>query len=276
MSKEHIVFVYECEWNIRERLIPEPCHPAYKGLYTEGKWCYFFFINEVDEYFRELLRSPPYRCLRFNRRFEFSFEAWQKFTPEVHVGNFRIVSQKSHYSSEKRLIILSPSISFGSGTHPSTQACLLALERVFEKSTPNIVLDVGTGSGILALGALILGAEKVIASDISYLAIREARKNSELNVFSGKLYFLIADGLSAMNVSKIPLVVMNLEWPSLEMVFTNSNWWMCQKIIVGGFPRFYWHKLLRKLELSLFFMEELIWVEDWGAAIIAQRSSTSS
>lgn len=273
--KDTLVFAYECEWSVRERLPPEPDHPAYKGMYREGKWCYFFFLREVDEYFHGLLESPPYKCLRFSQRLEFSIEAWQKFTPEIRVGNFHIVTQTSRCSSEKRLIILNPSISFGSGTHPSTRACLMALEKVFEKSVPNMVLDVGTGSGILALGALILGAEKVIASDISYLAIREARENSELNVFSGKLYFLIADGLSAVNVAKIPLIVMNLEWPSLKTVFTNSSWWMCEKIIVGGFPRFYWQELLRKLELSLFFMEDLIWVEDWGAAIIAQQSSTS-
>lgn len=271
MERNSTVVTYECELNTEEKTLPpEPSHPAYRGMHREGKWCYFFFSHNVDEYFHALLRSPPYRYLLLRQRFEFPLSSWQSFAPQFYVGGFHIVSNGSITLPRRRLIRLAPSISFGSGIHPSTQACLTAMEKLFTTSTYHTVMDIGTGSGILAFGALLLGASIVIATDINTLAIREARHNARLNNFSNKPYFIISDGLSAIDVERVSLIVMNLEWPSLKAVLKDDTWWACKKMIVCGFPRFRWKKLLRKLELSLFFIEDLIWVEDWGAVTVSQ------
>jgi ribosomal protein L11 methyltransferase len=71
-------------------------------------------------------------------------------------------------------ITVNPGLAFGTGAHESTQLCLEALER--ELRPPMIVLDVGTGSGILAEAAALLGAKRVIACDIDPMAVQLARQ----------------------------------------------------------------------------------------------------
>jgi len=77
------------------------------------------------------------------------------------------------------VIELDPGMAFGTGTHPTTRLCLEALEDTVRIG--DSVLDVGTGSGILAIGALKLGAAQALALDISAIAIRVARENVALN-----------------------------------------------------------------------------------------------
>lgn len=86
--------------------------------------------------------------------------------------------------SERLLLRLDPGAAFGTGTHQTTQLCLEALEmRVGfdEASTDVAIADIGCGSGILSIGAVLLGAKKVYALDIDPLAVRAARGNRDLN-----------------------------------------------------------------------------------------------
>jgi ribosomal protein L11 methyltransferase len=77
------------------------------------------------------------------------------------------------------VVTLDPGMAFGTGLHPSTRLCLLALERAVRAG--DRVLDVGTGSGILALAAARLGAERVLAVDLDEVAVEAARANAEAN-----------------------------------------------------------------------------------------------
>lgn len=85
-------------------------------------------------------------------------------------------------SSQRTLIIIRPSMGFGTGHHSSTRLCLKALQSLREalKST-SLVLDLGTGSGILSIAAVKLGAQRVIAVDDDPDALENARENLALN-----------------------------------------------------------------------------------------------
>jgi len=65
-----------------------------------------------------------------------------------------------------------PGQAFGSGYHPTTRGCLTLLRRVFASEPPRRVLDLGTGTGILAQASLALGAERVVAVEYNELAVR--------------------------------------------------------------------------------------------------------
>jgi ribosomal protein L11 methyltransferase len=84
-----------------------------------------------------------------------------------------------------------PSMAFGTGTHETTQLCLEAMEKYLRPKTS--LLDVGTGSGILAIAATKLGARKVVACDIDPVAIRIARENAEINRCPSPIEWVLGD-----------------------------------------------------------------------------------
>ncbi len=105
-------------------------------------------------------------------------EAWKKRLKVLHIGE-RIVIQPSwlDYDAGPQDIVirLDPGMAFGTGLHPTTQLCLRALEEFVRPGME--VLDVGTGSGILAIAAAKLGAGTVLAVDSDSQAVRVARSN---------------------------------------------------------------------------------------------------
>ncbi|NEP44900.1 MAG: 50S ribosomal protein L11 methyltransferase [Okeania sp. SIO2H7] len=85
---------------------------------------------------------------------------------------------------DRSLLRLDPGVAFGTGTHATTQLCLESLEMRLGYEPPEgevIVADIGCGSGILSLAAILLGATKAYAVDIDSLAVRSARANRKLN-----------------------------------------------------------------------------------------------
>ena len=88
--------------------------------------------------------------------------------------------------SEGRSVLrLDPGVAFGTGAHATTQLCMESLEIRFDGTpTDAIVADIGCGSGILAIGALMLGAKQAYAVDIDPIAVRAAQSNRQLNDIS--------------------------------------------------------------------------------------------
>jgi ribosomal protein L11 methyltransferase len=85
-------------------------------------------------------------------------------------------------TTERSLLRLDPGMAFGTGTHQTTQLCLEALEKHLESPAPDtIIADLGCGSGILGIAALILGADRVYAVDTDPLAVTATHANRELN-----------------------------------------------------------------------------------------------
>ncbi len=109
-------------------------------------------------------------------------------------------------------IIISPDMAFGTGTHPSTQLCLVALEK-FGCQGKN-VLDIGCGSGILSIAAVRLGAERVLGVDYDPIAIPSCERNASLNGMEGWIVFEVgthSDVLSRTDeLKQAPVVLANI------------------------------------------------------------------
>ncbi|MGB2695451.1 MAG: 50S ribosomal protein L11 methyltransferase [Dehalococcoidia bacterium] len=109
-------------------------------------------------------------------------ESWKRYFPVLRVGRRLVVrpSWRRHRARRDDVVIdLDPGMAFGTGQHETTRMCLEALE---ERITPGAaVLDVGTGSGILAIAAALLGAARVDALDIDSVAASVAAENVARN-----------------------------------------------------------------------------------------------
>lgn len=105
-------------------------------------------------------------------------------------------------------VVIEPGLAFGTGDHPTTAACLAYLERSVRRG--QTVLDVGTGSGVLAIAAALLGAGRVVAIDLDPIACRAARENLARNpAVIGRVEILEQDA-AALGGIAADLVVANL------------------------------------------------------------------
>jgi len=111
---------------------------------------------------------------------------------------------------------LTDSNAFGSGHHPTTALCIEALEEILTAESLNGILDVGTGSGILALAALLMGVPQAVGLDIDADALKVAAQNARLNNVTDRLQ-LVLGGPDAVE-GNWPLVVANvLAAPLIEI-----------------------------------------------------------
>jgi ribosomal protein L11 methyltransferase len=109
--------------------------------------------------------------------------AWKKYYHPVKISEkFTIVPTWEIYEpvhSDELIIELDPGMAFGTGTHPTTVLCIQALERTIQKG--DMVIDVGTGSGVLSIASGLLGAKQIQALDLDQVAVDSARLNCKLN-----------------------------------------------------------------------------------------------
>lgn len=108
--------------------------------------------------------------------------AWKKYYQPTRVGERLVICPSwEEYSPQEGDVVvrLDPGMAFGTGTHDSTRLCMQLLEQHLPTSAR--VLDLGCGSGILAVSALMLGAGSAIGVDIDEVAVRVAEENAALN-----------------------------------------------------------------------------------------------
>ncbi len=136
-------------------------------------------------------------------------EAWKQHLTVLHVGR-RLVIRPSWLPytplGEEVVVELDPGMAFGTGTHPTTQMCLLALEDTVYPGAR--VLDLGTGSGILAIAAAKLGAGRVLALDTDPQAVTVARENVHRNGVADRVR--VARGSLAQAVGRFGVVAVNI------------------------------------------------------------------
>ncbi|WP_315116871.1 50S ribosomal protein L11 methyltransferase [uncultured Clostridium sp.] len=107
---------------------------------------------------------------------------WKKYYKPTKIGERIIVRPiwEDYQKEEEEIVIdLDPGMAFGTGTHETTRMCIKALEKYV--NADSTVFDIGTGSGILAIGAAKLGAKKVIGVDLDPVAVTSAKENVGFN-----------------------------------------------------------------------------------------------
>jgi len=119
--------------------------------------------------------------------------SWKKHFKPIGVGKKLLICPSwEHCCSEGRIVLrLDPGMAFGTGADVTTRLCLEALDDAVEDGCS--ILDVGSGSGILAIAALLLGAGSVLGVDVDSVAVESAVCNAELNNVSDRCKFICGD-----------------------------------------------------------------------------------
>lgn len=142
---------------------------------------------------------------------------WVLSPRPIRIGRLSIVP--AHFEAAPHIVRLIDTTAFGTGLHPTTALCLHLLDDIVQVALPDAVLDVGTGSGVLALAALTLGVARAQGIDVDQDALRAAADNARLNQLDDRLQ-LLHGGPDAIS-GAWPLVLANvLAAPLIEMAPT--------------------------------------------------------
>ena len=135
---------------------------------------------------------------------------WKKYYHSMEIGRRLAVvpSWETYENTDGRAVLkLDPGMAFGTGTHETTNLCLEALDE-FVKGGERL-LDIGTGSGILAIAALLLGAKSAEGVDIDPMCVRTAGENARLNGVQDQFQVLVGD-LSDQAEGRYDIITANI------------------------------------------------------------------
>lgn len=256
--------VYELKGSGPPRRLPDE---GFEGVWPEPPFYYLFYRKESSGPIAEWLKSRPDWLL--TSRYDLPYEKWQDISvPQVRLGPFNIrlsagpaaaliqgaapplssapaeVCPGPRPWSSRSLagcgpdaeiaILIDPGVVFGSGLHPATQGCVLAISEIFGSCDINTALDFGAGTGILAIACALAGAKFVLAIDRNPLALQVARKNVRANGVGDRIALVEADRPGCLSL-RPDLLIMNLEWPILEKILESGEWRNARRVVLAGF-----------------------------------------
>ncbi|MBO4837153.1 MAG: 50S ribosomal protein L11 methyltransferase [Clostridia bacterium] len=137
-------------------------------------------------------------------------ECWKQYYKPFRAGKHLVIKpswETWDAGPEDRIIELDPGMAFGTGTHETTAMCVEMIEKHYRSGS---VLDVGTGSGILAIAAARLGARSVLGVDIDPMAVKVARENVEKNGLTDVIDIREGDLVKGLDNVKCDFAVANI------------------------------------------------------------------
>jgi ribosomal protein L11 methyltransferase len=201
----------------------------------------------------------------------------RSFSKPVRISTHVVIMPAGHSyrpAPDDVVIQIKSGAAFGGGRHPTTRLSVKAIEYVLKIVSPDglnqrcSVLDIGTGSGILAMAAVCLGVKKGLGIDIDPCAIAEARDNIALNHLQDQL--VISNRKIDAIDQDFSMVIANLRYPSLKKFYpqisklTDTNGW----VALSGFRS---HEQDDLMDLYTAKNFECIWTAaeiDWAAAVL--------
>lgn len=194
------------------------------------------YISEEDnateraEYIKELLTASkiPFEIVSDTVNDSAWADGWKKFFKCTEIGNKLVIrpSWEEYDNVDGRKVLsIDPGAAFGTGTHATTSLCLQVLEEnISEDST---VLDIGCGSGILAIAGVLLGAKSAVGVDIDAQSVKVAKDNAKINNVASKTEFLVGN-LADKITDKYSVVCANIVADVILMLLENVEDFMTE------------------------------------------------
>lgn len=199
-------------------------------------------------------------------------ENWKKYFKAFEIGEKLAVcpSWGNYENKENRTVIsLDPGAAFGTGSHATTYLCLNELEKIVNSKTA--VLDIGTGSGILAVASLLLGAESALGVDIDAQSVKTAKENADRNGVGEKAKFIHGD-LAEKVSGKYDIVCANIIADIIIRLFGNVKDFMKDdaKLIVSGIIDMRSPDVEKAIEEHHFNIEKKVVKDEWVAFVLTK------
>lgn len=136
---------------------------------------------------------------------------WKQYFKPLPIGQkllIRPLWEQNYDAGDRKVLHLEPGLAFGTGGHNTTRLCLETLENYVTPETE--LLDIGCGSGILSLSALLLGAKSATGVDIDALAVKTAVENGKENGFSAPQFTVLQGDLTEQVHGQFDIIVANI------------------------------------------------------------------
>lgn len=194
-------------------------------------------------------------------------ENWKKYFHPFTVGQKLAVvpSWEKYDNTENRTILtIDPGAAFGTGTHATTSLCLNMLEKYVKPS--DSILDIGSGSGILAIASVLLGGEKALGVDIDAQSVKTATENAQINSIGDKAIFLQGD-LAEKVTGKYNIVCANIVADVIIRLLENVGDYMTEDaiLLVSGIIDERENDVLKAVEKRGFTIKERQYKDNWCA-----------
>jgi len=209
------------------------------GAWLEDGFSFLFFSEPCRAAVERFVSELP--DLEFLDEYRMPYVEWQGgVVGPGNFGGFFIAPPWSAppdaLSSRARPILLDPGVVFGNGSHATTLCCLEALNLAFDQYPYASALDLGTGTGLLALAAARLGCPRVLAVDFNLLAVRTARDNIRRNRLEHGVLALrgLAQELVALPAE---LVIANIHFAVMQELVASEGFMAKKGFILSGLLR---------------------------------------
>lgn len=226
---------------------------SFVGNWVEDDSSFLFFGQPSQKEVDYLLETCP--GLELIESHHFTYEQWQGGGLEsFRIDDFIVVppwEKGDHDDGTGIRILLDPGVVFGNGLHPTTRDCLKALTYAGRHKPFKRVLDLGTGTGVLALAAAFLDAESVLGVDINPLCVKTAISNVKLNGLSDRVRMV--DGPAEDFIyDTADLVVANIHHEVIVRLMAAGGFRDTERFIISGLFRSQLRDIRTRLEMRNF------------------------
>lgn len=209
-------------------------HENFIGNWVEDTFSFLFFTQPAKKLVDTILSE--FSDYTLVDEYEMSYGEWQggKVEP-IRIGRFLLNPTwiKASPGDNDIAITLDSGVVFGNGGHPTTQACLEAMEIACNGNKTKTMLDLGSGTGVLALAGAKLGCEKVLAVDYNYLATKTARTNVSINGLEEQI--LVINGRAEEHLSTdTDLLVANIHYDVMKELVKEEGFYKQKWFILSG------------------------------------------
>jgi len=208
--------------------------PHFVGNWVEDDFSFLFFTAPADDEVQSILGRFP-ACTLLDH-YEMSYAEWQGGVVEpVRCGRFLLNPTwiKASPGENEVALTIDSGVVFGNGLHPTTQACLEAINIACAGGKVSSMLDLGTGTGVLALAAAKLGCPKVVAVDFNYLATLTARRNVGHNGLDARI--VVVNGRAEEHLAiGADLLVANIHYAVMQQLVRQDDFLRCRWFVLSG------------------------------------------